>query len=194
MSEKIPCTGCGAAILPSTAERTGGQCMPCKNGTRNKIEQAKKYYERERELDRTCPFRALWRELVDKVYKQEGGFSKLTEDERVYYSVNVLSCEVYNGGFIQYFNNTSGEHYRYAELGLIRLGAKNSLKLLRQAKTELFGDAGVSRDQVERWAQIRKRCEEPDLDTLDQQFYKDPDSLEDKLMGLAVETGLIENA
>ena len=34
MSEvtKVPCTQCGAEILPSTAESTGGICMACKKG------------------------------------------------------------------------------------------------------------------------------------------------------------------
>jgi len=31
---KVACTGCGAHILPTTAKRTGGLCMPCRTGTR----------------------------------------------------------------------------------------------------------------------------------------------------------------
>jgi hypothetical protein len=30
MIERVACTSCGASILPSTAEATGGVCMPCK--------------------------------------------------------------------------------------------------------------------------------------------------------------------
>ena len=33
---KIPCSKCGASILPSTAGRTGGVCMPCAKGKRRK--------------------------------------------------------------------------------------------------------------------------------------------------------------
>ena len=29
MSDKIPCTECGKKILPATAQKTGGYCMPC---------------------------------------------------------------------------------------------------------------------------------------------------------------------
>jgi len=32
--QKVPCSGCGAPILPSTAQRTGGLCMPCSRGER----------------------------------------------------------------------------------------------------------------------------------------------------------------
>jgi len=194
MSEKIPCTECGAAVLPSTAERTGGLCMPCKNGNRKNIEQAKEYYKKERELDKTCPFRALWRELVDKVYKQKGGFGALSENEKLYYSVNTLGGEVYNGGFVQYFDNSSGEHYRYAELGLVRLGATNSLRLLSNAKEELIGQGSVPQDQAERWGAIRKHSDEPNLDTLDTEFNKDTDQLDKKLESFAVEVGLVQNA
>ncbi|TBW43488.1 DUF4375 domain-containing protein [Marinobacter halodurans] len=192
MSEKVPCTECGAAILASTAERTGGLCMPCKNGNRKNIEQAKEFYKRERELDKTCPFRALWRELVDKAYNQEDGFAKLTDDEKLYYAVNVLSGEVYNGGFNQYFDNSSGEHYRHAELGLMRLGAKHSLSLLREAKVALFGSASVPKDRAERFAALEKQAEQPSLDGLDDGFYKDPDSLGEKLEDFAVATGLVK--
>ena len=194
MSEKVPCTECDAAILPSTAERTGGLCMPCKNGNRKNIERAKEFYKRERELDKTCPFRALWWEIVDKVYNQEGGFAKLTDDEKLYYAVNVLRGEVYNGGFNQYFDNSSGEYYRHAELGLIRLGATHSLSLLREAKVALFGSACVPKDRTERFAALEQHVGQPNLDALDDEFYKDPDSLGEKLEGFAVATGLVKNA
>jgi hypothetical protein len=32
--EKIPCEACGALILPTTAQSTGGLCMPCKKARR----------------------------------------------------------------------------------------------------------------------------------------------------------------
>lgn len=177
-----------------TAERTGGLCMPCKNGIRKNIEQAKEYYKKERQLDRTCPFRALWRELVNRVFQQEGGFGGLTEDEKVYFSVNTLSGEVYNGGFIQYFDNSAAEHYSYTELGLVGLGAVNSLQLLRNARHELFGRGPVPQDQAERWAVITKHCDESDLELLDSEFYKDRDELDKKMQTFAIEVGLIKSA
>ena len=38
---KVSCRRCGAMILPSTGERTGGLCIPCVNGTREQINSAK---------------------------------------------------------------------------------------------------------------------------------------------------------
>jgi hypothetical protein len=194
MSDKIPCSECGALVLPSTAEGTGGLCMPCKNGTRKSMELAKERAAKERELEKSCPYRALWRELVDKVYKQDVGFSTLSDNEKLYYSVNVLSGEVYNGGFEQYFNNTSAEYYRNAEHGLVQLGATSSLKLLRQAKEQLFGSNQVPKCQTERWELIRKLNRPTDLDSLDTEFYKDQDELDKKLESFALESGLVKNA
>ncbi|UDM05757.1 DMP19 family protein [Halomonas sp. NyZ770] len=125
MSYKIPCTECGVMVLPSTAERIGGFCMSCKNGTRRNIEKVQECCKREGELNKTYPFHELCRELVVKVYKQEA----LSDDEKLYYSVNTLGGEVYNGGFVQYFENSSGEHYRDAELGIFLLEKTNSLRL-----------------------------------------------------------------
>ena len=194
MSDKIPCTECGAMVLPSTAERTGGLCMPCKNGTRKSMDLAKERAAKERELEKTCPYRALWRELVDKVYNQSGGFNALSANEKLYYSVNVVIGEVYNGGFDQYFTNTSAELYRDAEHGLVQLGATNSIKLLRQAKEQLFGSKQVPKSQTERWELIRKLDRPTDLDSLDTEFYKDLDNLDKKLEAFALEVGLVKNA
>jgi uncharacterized RDD family membrane protein YckC len=39
--EKIPCTSCGKLILPETAEKTGGDCIPCQTwNTRGKYNTA----------------------------------------------------------------------------------------------------------------------------------------------------------
>lgn len=41
MSERLPCRseGCSATILPATAAKTGGYCMPCKQGMERKERQ-----------------------------------------------------------------------------------------------------------------------------------------------------------
>jgi len=192
VSDKIPCLECEALVLPSTAERTGGLCMPCKNGTRKSMEQAKENAIKERELDKTCPFRAYWRDLVDRVYDESLGFTSLNDEEKLYYSVYVLIGEVYNGGFVQFFDNTSGAQYRYAELGLIQMQAKESLALLRKAKLSLFGNQSVPIDQEERWGVMRQMTDEPDIDNLDTEFYKDTDNLDNKTEEFAIKNGLVQ--
>lgn len=181
-------------ILSSTATRNGGVCTPCKNGTRKSIELSKEHYARERELDRTCPFRALWRELVDRVHNRPGGFENLSEAEKQYFAVRVLVGEVYNGGFDQYFHNSSADYYRYAELGLMRMGATEALALLRASKAVVFGDSGVPREQSQRWMRLKSVGDSPALDLLDSKFWTDLDSLDAELERLAYEEGLVKHA
>lgn len=191
MSEKVPCTACQTLIMSSTAERNAGLCMPCKNGNRENIEQAKAYYQKERELDKTCPFRALWRDIVVRVHDDKQGFHTLSEAAQHYYAVNCLSGEVYNGGFIQYFDNSSGEHYAVAERGLEQIGALHSLALLQQAKQAVFGDHPVPIDRDQRLAATDNPVAEARLNQLDDEFYKDLDNLDIKLESYAIQTGLV---
>lgn len=190
MSEKVPCTACQTLIMPSTAERNAGLCMPCKNGNRENIEQAKAYYQKERELDKTCPFRALWRDIVVRVHDDKQGFQTLSEAAQHYYAVNCLSGEVYNGGFIQYFDNSSGEHYAVAERGLQQIGALHSLALLQQAKQAVFGDHPVPTDRDQRLYATDDPTAEARLNQLDE-FYKDLDNLDIKLESYAIQMGLV---
>lgn len=194
MTDKVPCTKCEALVLPSTAERTGGVCMACKNGIRESMEESKEYYKRERELEKTCPFRLFWSDLVDRVYDEKKGFKTLSDEEKFYYSVNCLSGEVYNGGFDQYFSNSSGENYIYAELGLVQLGATNSLGLLRKAKKLVFGSSSVPKEQHLRQVATSNGKVSSALDDLDTEFYKDTDQLSEKLESYAKSKGLVKNA
>lgn len=194
MADKVACKKCGNMILLTTATKNDGLCMPCKNGYREHIEQSKEYYARERELEKTCPFRALWRELVRKVYDQPYGFEKLSKEEKQYFSVGVLNGEVYNGGFIQYFENSSGEFYLYAELGLMRIGAKESLRILRRARVIAFGQQTVPSDREKRWKYTEMPGVQEALNELDTEYYECSDDVGSLLELFALDTGLVSNA
>ncbi len=158
------------------------------------MEKSKEYYKKERELDKTCPFRLFWSELVSRVYDESKGFKSLSEAEKIYFSVNCLSGEVYNGGFDQYFSNSAGENYTHAELGLIQLKATNSLRLLRKAKQIVFGNSDVPKEQYLRQVATNSDDVSKDLDELDTEFYKDPDQLTEKLETYAINNDLVKNA
>lgn len=191
MSEKVPCTACQTLIMSSTAEKNSGLCMPCKNGNRENIEQAKTYYQQQRELDKTCPFRALWRDIVVRVHDPKQGFHTLSQAEQYYYAANCLYGDVYNGGFIQYFDNLSDKDYDVAERGLEQIGALHSLALLQQAKQAVFGDHSVPTDKGQRLAATDNPEAEALLNKLDDEFYKDLDNLDTKLENYALQTGLV---
>ncbi len=167
--------------------------MPCKSGRRKSIEAAEEHYAQDRERDRTCPFRALWKELVDRVYNQPGGFEALSAAEKQYFSVRVLVGEVYNGGFEQYFHNSSADYYEYAEAGLMRIGSKESLALLRASRAVVFGDDDVPAERSQRWLRLRRMGNPQALDLLDSRFCADPDSLDAKLERFAHDEGLVKH-
>lgn len=178
-------------ILPITAERTGGLCMPCKQGIRENIEASKRFYEEQKKYD---PHRELWKSLVHRFYKTPLGFDGLTADEKLYYSVSILKGEVYNGGFMQFFDNSSGGLFREAVTGLEVLGAYRSLDILLQASKIVFHGELPPAD----WEERRKILNYSDseslsqvLDGFDESFYEDSDSLDEKLIQFATIQGLV---
>lgn len=190
----IACRSCGALVLPETAERTGGLCMPCKSGTRANIEASKVAAKKQRELDATDPFRIYWCKLVDRVYKTPDGLNSLSDTERQYWAVGCLSGEVYNGGFDQYFHNSSGATYIAALHGLEAMGALASLLLLQKAKQAVFGFADVPEDTCTRRIMLRaaeSASLQQRLDELDRQFWQDPDKLGELSEAFAIRLGLL---
>ena len=102
--------------------------MPCKGGYRERLEAEKKLREEERERERTDPDRKLWLSLVEEVYYSPLGFEGLSHPKKLYFALGCLEGELYNGGFHQYFFNSSGSHCAYAEEGLIAIGALETLE------------------------------------------------------------------
>lgn len=195
---KIPCNECGALILPTTAESTGGVCMACKQGIRKSMEASRAYYARLKEYD---PYRELWKSLVSRSSK-DWSLGDLTRDERLYFAVGVLKGEVYNGGFDQFFWNSSGNFYQMALEGLEEIGATSSLDLTREAARTVFGRLDPPVDQEKRWRVLKSKAyrvlefltgnrKRSSLEALDKQFWSDPDNLNERLITYANERGLV---
>ena len=181
MSEAVTCSECGRAVQASTARRMKGLCILCrtKRGTSN-------------------PFSILYASLIERVHDSPGGFNALSEPEKLYYATALMQNEVHNGGFHQYFFNSSGSYYEYAQRGLTEFGATQTLELLRQAKQVVFPTVLVPTD-TERRRDLLPFAD-PDapvpewskkLDELDQPRYADPDGLNSGLERFARQNGLI---
>ena len=150
----------------------------------------------ERVIKRPSPLSVLYTKLIDRVHNSSGGFEGLSESEKVYYSVALLRNETNNGGFHQYFFNSSGSYYEYAEKGLVALGATQMLELLRRAKAILFPSVPVP-------VEIKKRREilpvpgtttsdwNHQIDELDKRFYAECDGLTPRLEAFARNEGLV---
>jgi hypothetical protein len=197
---KVPCTTCGAMILPATAGATGGVCMACKNGIRKNLERAKAFYAEQRKPD---PARDYWSELVNRVYETPEGFSGLSPVERVYYAVCVFEGEVYNGGVHQFFSNSAGNYYPTVVAGLNELGATRSLELLLQARQALFPDVEPPTDWEARravlpWWPEDETAPTPgwsiEIDGINKELWKDSDKLCQRLQDYATRHNLIPKA
>ncbi|HEX8612415.1 MAG TPA: DUF4375 domain-containing protein [Telluria sp.] len=150
MTERVPCIECGVAILPSTAERTGGLCMPCKGGYRQDIDAAR---ERKALAARVRAGRAEAEHLraeIELLFETPEVVNGLTHDERTYFSVLMLGLDVFDGGFDQYFWNSSADYYADALRGLKELGAVQARRHLIEAKEVLFGLGPIPKTHIRR--------------------------------------------
>jgi len=196
---KVACTQCGAMILPRTAAETGGICMACKQGIRESMEASREYYRKLKEYD---PHRALWEWLVAQA-QVDPSLGFMADAHRHYFAVGLLEGEVYNGGFDQFFWNSSGDYYSDAVAGLKVLEAERSLELLQEAARVLFGRALPPVDRKARWVAMRRRQRlqvllgrrrrtSDRLDALEKLFWEDPDRLGEKLPAFAQQSGILE--
>ena len=160
--------------------------MPCARGNILSIEQRRAQHEHAREAERAFLESSeykFWQALVGKVYGAKHGFDSLIKGERLYFVINVLSREVHNGGFDQFFSNSSGDRYEETLDALTETGARSTLQLLQDAKAVLFGGAPVPRDRTARLAAMSTSSEDHPiydaansaLDRLDKAFCADPD-------------------
>jgi hypothetical protein len=105
--------------------------------------------------------------------EQVVGYEGLTPAERVVFSLDSLEKEVNNGGFEQYFLNTSGDHCLDAPAALRSLGAPHTSGLVERA-IAAFPAGGPARNQEARELQIEALSSEQRelLASLDEDFMQ----------------------
>lgn len=149
------------------------------------------------------PFFLLWDNLVQKVFanKDSIDLTPLTESERIYWFARILIDEVYNGGFDQYFFNSSGNFVRETADSLKRLKMVEQDEILGEATHLLFPDdlppvsIGDRRRYLRQreesspteWAVIQSRLTE-----LDNKFLHDGERLEQQLTEFAFREHLVK--
>ncbi|MDH4472931.1 MAG: DMP19 family protein [Fluviicola sp.] len=102
----------------------------------------------------------------------------LTEPQKLFYYIQCLEREVNNGGFNQYFINSSGEYAHQTIESLKRIGANTTADILQKA-IDQFPEKKVPQDRDERnelVEQIEATANEV-WNELDQQFYEYADDL-----------------
>ena len=195
---KANCLECGVEILATTVAKTGGKCIPCDRGTRAQMEESKKWNAEDRRrrkingsarerilqkprpelgdfLAEEDPLGVLWPVIVHTVFpkpERRERIEALGRAARVIYLVECLAGEVINGGFHQYFSNSSGEHANEAHRALLEVGAVERAKLLGRAMGA-FAGGRVPTDRTERYEEVEAADKRRPgfLDGLDSEFY-----------------------
>jgi len=116
-------------------------------------------------------------DLVFPRYDRDG-FESLSAAERVAYCVDALEREVNNGGFEQFFGNSSGDTAAETHAALQAIGAAQGASLLQSA-TSLFTNGAPPRDRDERLDAIDAMSDETRSKwrELDERFCAYPDDL-----------------
>lgn len=120
------------------------------------------------------PYRFVW-DLARSV-----GDDALTVPQRNILEATRLEGEVENGGFAQYFLNSSGDHWRNAQDALIAIGCSGDLALFRKTLAAFPGRAPSTESALRRAQLARIPGDDGDLDSIpfdaaSSDYYKDPD-------------------
>ena len=112
--------------------------------------------------------------FVAKLCQWGTHLEELTEQQKNFYFNRCLEIEVNNGGFWQYFINSSGRYAHQTVETLKLIGADNFAKILREAIDE-FPNKTVPQDDEERQEIVDKNYGA--WNKLDYKFYEYPDDL-----------------
>lgn len=103
--------------------------------------------------------------------------NKLNEYEKTAYYVFELEGEVNNGGFSQYFFNSSGKNVNPTIKSLENIGAVQTAQLLIKAKS--VNDGGIIEFVRKKFRMDTSEKQEDKLDKLDQIFYQYEEQISD---------------
>jgi hypothetical protein len=109
--------------------------------------------------------------------------AELTVPERVFVAVWTLEADVNNGGFDQYYLNSSGDHAGFAPEALRTIGAERTAVIVEEANAP-FGPDGPPPNRDSRLAVLDEVATDAQerWNDLDETFYAYPDDLTELLM------------
>ena len=121
--------------------------------------------------------------LLDRITDWDSHLDSLTKEEQTLFLICGLEGEVNNGGFAQFFFNSSGDYSQETLAALNAIHADLTAHLLRQAMT-IFPGGMPPADQDDRNALIDLMGDDEEtlLGNLDDQFYEGKENLSDLLL------------
>ena len=122
-------------------------------------------------------------EIIGKKIPEKDNFSNLNEFEKTFIYLDILEDSVTNGGFIQFFFNSSGQFTHEVFQAYLAIKAENTVDILTKA-IYLFPVIPVPKNLRIRQQILMEKDTNIDLwDELDTQFYK----YEDNIISLTLE-------
>ena len=122
-------------------------------------------------------------EIIGKKIPEKDNFSNLNEFEKTFIYLDVLEDSVTNGGFIQFFFNSSGQFTHEVFQAYLAIKAENTVDILTKA-IYLFPEIPVPKNLRIRQQILMEKDTNIDIwDELDSQFYK----YEDNIISLTLE-------
>jgi hypothetical protein len=116
-------------------------------------------------------------EIIGKKIPEKDNFSNLNEFEKTFIYLDVLEDSVTNGGFIQFFFNSSGQFTHEVFQAYLTIKAENTVDILTKA-IYLFPVIPVPKNLRIRQQILMEKDTNIDLwDELDTQFYKYEDNI-----------------
>ncbi|MDR2711098.1 MAG: DMP19 family protein [Burkholderiales bacterium] len=130
----------------------------------------------DRELDANIGFILLNKE-------QQRSLESFSQAERHVATVQAMFREVNNGGFEQFFDNSSGELAYDLVPALEAMNSVENLRLAKQALERFGKPRSLSmRDRIDHITKITRNGEERLWDDLDSAFYDDPEDIEKMIL------------
>ncbi len=118
-------------------------------------------------------------EFDDLLLSSKTEFARLEPKTKVAYCLHQLEAEVNNGGFHQFFSNSTGEYVLETIEALNAIGARKTSDLLKRAVAIGF-PKGYPADAVEYESAVADFEDVADaLDSLDQEFFEYAEPLSD---------------
>jgi hypothetical protein len=116
-------------------------------------------------------------EIIGKKIPVKDNFSNLNEFEKTFIYIDILEDNVTNGGFIQFFFNSSGQFAHEIFQAYLAIKAEITLDILTKA-IHLFPEMPVPKDSRIRQQILMEKDSNIDLwDALDLEFYKYEDNI-----------------
>ena len=122
-------------------------------------------------------------EWLNEITQYGQNLSKLNLSQQIVIIIENLEREINNGGFNQFYLNSSGNYANETVDYLKKIGANKTAEIVKRANAE-WPNNQVPKDRTERQI-VLERIEEkadPIWENCDQDFYKYPDHITDLLL------------